>query len=147
MQNRENVLIKLEKDLENLKFKKSNLLNYLDCKTGDLESYLDESLFDNCVLELQSVLGQISDCEKTIQGIKNISLVDNKNIRVGNLIRLKRAKQIKQYCITKDYEYSNDKIGFIQCESPLGKKLLNSKLGQKVDFSLNGTSTKYQIME
>ncbi len=146
MQNHEKILIKLEKDLVSLKLKKESLLKYLDCQSEDLGSYLDEDLFDTNVLELQAVLGQISDCEKTISGIKNVSIVDNKNIRVGNCISLKHNKKIKHYCITKDYEYLNPQVGYINCESPLGKKLLNSKIGQKIDYSLNGSSTKYQIL-
>lgn len=150
MQKNQQLINKLEKDLIVLRRRREKLLRKVDEARSQFNEEYESPIFEDSILELQSVVSQICDYENTIKTMKggkeNVKIEKEEPIQVGDCVTLKNHTHIKQFCIAKHSDYVNPDLGIISGNSPIGKQLLSSKFGQNIELSINGTSTEYQIL-
>jgi len=140
--------IKLEKELKELKEK------LIDAKNRMEESRMNDSDEDSSMLgivgeERESIEGKISEIENIL---KNYTIIADKDICepdkivLGSEIKVKEADKVQKYRIVTPIEADPLK-NYISNESPLGKKLLKAKLGDKVNIKVRDNTITYEILE
>ncbi|MFW5717975.1 MAG: transcription elongation factor GreA, partial [Spirochaetota bacterium] len=71
--------------------------------------------------------------------------VDTKSVSFGNKVTLRSADDtVEEYVLLGPWE-SNPEEGVISYLSPLGRELLNSKMGDKLEFSINERKYQYSV--
>lgn len=97
----------------------------------------------------QTRVKEIDNIIKTSMIINITTNDDEKNdnkVRVGSIVRIKTNKIERSYSIVGAQE-ADPLTGKISNESPLGKALLGSKKGDKVEVSVPAGSQIYEILE
>lgn len=71
--------------------------------------------------------------------------VDTKSVSFGNKVTLRSADDtVEEYVLLGPWE-SDPEEGVISYLSPLGRELLNSKMGDKLEFSINERKYQYSV--
>ncbi len=88
---------------------------------------------------------------KILKVSKQIAIADiieiDKNsdiVQIGSLVTLKSSKKIIQYTILGSLETDPSK-GVISYSSPLGKLLMNQKIGDIIDIKVDNKLSKYKL--
>lgn len=120
-----------------------------------LERARNEDLSEE-VIELGKALEERDVVEQRIAVVSDIldnaEIINDKNycdpsvIMLGSSVKLKQGDRIFDIKIVSSLEADPEK-NLISDTSPLGKALLESKLGDTVNVSIRGKSTKYKILD
>lgn len=141
-------LEKVKKELEEIKkIKRPELIKRIQeaKELGDLSENADyhsakedQSFMEGKVLELEDL-------------IKNSVIIDNsqknnKIVSVGSVVKLKNINGEKEYTIMGSNE-ADPINGKISNESPLGKTMINKKVGDEFLITTPNGEVKYKILE
>ena len=96
---------------------------------------------------LRGINQKILQIEKQVACAQIIEIKQNNStIQIGNLVTIKSNKQTLQYRILGSLE-TNPTKGTISYQSPLGKALLNKKVGDTAEIKLDERIVKYKIIK
>jgi transcription elongation GreA/GreB family factor len=150
MENKQKLLVLLEKEKVTLEARREQILNKVDEERAEYNEEYPSPVIDDYVSELQSLTQHIFELDNTIRSIKNSNCTSNKKlgelINVGDCVTLKGKDKMKQYFITNDSHYVNPQLGVISSGSPIAQQLINKKFGEKIALSLNGMQLEYQLL-
>jgi len=113
---------------------------------GDLSENAD---FTSAKEEQGFIEGRILELEKTF---KNVKIIENNNIQNG-IVQIGSTIIVKEEDLTEETFYivgskeANPKNGKISYESPIGKALLDHKVGDIVRVDTPGGTINFRIME
>lgn len=94
---------------------------------------------------LRSVNNKILKIEKQIAVADVIKIDKNNNsVQVGSIVSLKSNNKSLQYTILGSLE-TNPSKGVISYSSPLGKKLMQKKVGDNIEVKLGDKTITYKI--
>lgn len=137
-------LSKLEGELENLRtIKRKEIALQLQETMGEAE----ETEYMIALQEQSFIEGRIHDLE---QLLANYQLIDPGHsdgvVRLGNTVVIREnSREIETYTIVGTAE-ADPRSGFISNESPLGKSLLDSRVGDDVEIEAPGGSIKFRVV-
>lgn len=102
------------------------------------------------------IAGEKLAIEKRIKEITNIlsnfELIEEKSactpgkVELGSTVKVEDAGKVMELKLVSSLEADPLK-NYISDKSPLGKKLLNAKVGDTVEVSVRGNKIKYKILE
>lgn len=140
----ESGLAELQTELAELKGRRADIAERL--KTAKSEGDLTENADYSAALEEQEyVEGRIAEIERVI---KNAVIINapksNGAVALGNTVELKCDGKKVSYTVVGSLE-SNPVEGKISEESPIGKALLGSKVGDLVEITIPSGKRKCQV--
>lgn len=142
---------KLKEELEYLKNDKRNEVAErikIAISFGDLS---ENSEYEDAKREQAHLEGRIADLEKSLSRVKIIdekSETDAQKVKLGSKIKVKNVDTKEELIITivGSMEFDPDNLR-ISNESPIGKGLLDKKVGSTVKITLPAGIVSYKILE
>jgi transcription elongation factor GreA len=144
-------LAKLEAELEELKtVKRKDIADKIKVAIsfGDLS---ENSEYDEAKNEQAMIEARIVQLEAMLKNVKVLDMdsLDRDVVNVGSTVRVKDLDfdEEETYHIVGSTE-TDPSVGKISDESPVGKALLNRRVGEKVDIAVpSGAVISYEILE
>jgi|OpeIllAssembly_1097287.scaffolds.fasta_scaffold334734_2 transcription elongation GreA/GreB family factor len=148
MKEKKEIFQELQDEVEKLKVRRDEMLDKVDSTRTEYNEEYPSPVLEDCIIELQSVVNQICDLENTLKTMRvnNKSKKIGEKVKIGDLVTLQNHDHFRQYYIANDNDYINPNRGIISSSSPIGKRLLQSKFGEKIALFLNGVETEYQLL-
>ena len=137
----ENLVEELKHREKNLRKKIANTLSEMR-NQGDLR---ENDGYSMAVEEQNINEEKIRVLKEKIRNAKVVKEKDKNKIEIGNVVTLENSKTIK-YEITSEDE-ANPLEGKISHLSPIGKAIMNKKVGDKVTIETPKGSTEYTVKE
>lgn len=109
---------------------------------GDLS---ENSEYDSAREEQSFIEGRIMELEEILTHAKLIEKTDESKVGIGSKVKVQSDKDIDEYVIVSSVE-ANPMEGKISIDSPVGKALLGSKVGDEVKISTAVQAT-YRVLE
>ena len=140
---------KLKEELEYLKNDKRNEVAErikIAISFGDLS---ENSEYEDAKREQAHLEGRIADLEKSLSRVKIIEeKSDSQKVKLGSKIKVKNIDTNEDLIITivGSMEFDPDNLK-ISNESPIGKGLLDKKIGTTVKITLPAGVVSYKILE
>ena len=140
---------KLKEELEYLKNDKRNEVAErikIAISFGDLS---ENSEYEDAKREQAHLEGRIADLEKSLSRVKIIEeKSDSQKVKLGSNIKVRNLDTNDELIITivGSMEFDPDNLK-ISNESPIGKGLLDKKLGSTVKITLSAGIVSYKILE
>ena len=140
---------KLKDELEYLKNDKRNEVAErikIAISFGDLS---ENSEYEDAKREQAHLEGRIADLEKSLSRVKIIEeKSDSQKVKLGSKIKVRNIDTNEELIITivGSMEFDPDNLK-ISNESPIGKGLLDKKLGTTVKITLPAGIVSYKILE
>jgi transcription elongation factor GreA len=94
---------------------------------------------------LRGVNQRMVDIENLLKRSSIIQTKDNNTVQLGSLVTVEINNKTKEFQILGSTE-TNPNQGIISHNSPIGKALMNSKIGDEVLIEINNNKLKYQII-
>lgn len=134
----------LKQELEQLKSERSAVADRIKTarEFGDLSENAEYSAARQ---EQEKAENRISEIEHILQNVEIIKKPRGDQIvRLGSSVTLSAGKKKRQLQVVGTVE-ADPLEGKISDESPIGKALLNKKVGEEVEIVLNGEAVTYKI--
>ncbi|HSX58204.1 MAG TPA: transcription elongation factor GreA [Candidatus Saccharimonadales bacterium] len=109
---------------------------------GDLS---ENSEYDSAREEQSFIEGRIMELEEILTHAKVIEKTSENSVSIGSKVKVKIDNDVDEYTIVSSVE-ANPMEGKISNESPVGKALLGSKVGDEVKISTAVQAT-YKVLE
>ena len=109
---------------------------------GDLS---ENSEYDSAREEQSFIEGRIMELEEILTHSKVIEATIGGQVGIGSKVKVKSGEGVDEFIIVSSVE-ANPMEGKISNESPVGKALLGSKVGDEVKISTNVQAT-YRVLE
>ncbi len=109
---------------------------------GDLS---ENSEYDSAREEQSFIEGRIMELEEILTHSKVIEATAGGAVDIGSRVKVKSGEDIDEFVIVSSVE-ANPMEGKISNESPVGKALLGSKVGDEVQISTNVQAT-YKVLD
>lgn len=140
-------LEELKKELERLKTEgRKEVAEHLK-KAKEYGDLSENAEYTEAKEEQQRLEGRIAELENIIRNaiiIKKSTKGDR--IKIGSVVHLKRDGKIYKYIIV-GIDEADPSAGKISNESPLGRALLNKKIGESVEVSAPSGKIIYKILK
>jgi transcription elongation GreA/GreB family factor len=133
-------LEKLKNDIRPIESKEVKILS----TTGD---YSENAGYQEAKHKLRRTNNKISKIEEIISNSEIIKESSKKDlVEIGSIVSLETESGVKKYQILGSLE-TNPEKETISYSSPLGRNLLNKKVGDVVVLNINNTEKKYKIIK
>ncbi len=109
---------------------------------GDLS---ENSEYDSAREEQSFIEGRIMELEEILTHAKVIEKTNESTVNIGSKVKVKIDNDVDEYIIVSSVE-ANPMEGKISFESPVGKALLGSKVGDEVKIN-TAVSATYKVLE
>lgn len=109
---------------------------------GDLS---ENSEYDTAREEQSFIEGRIMELEEILTHAKLIEKTSENKVGIGSKVKVQNDGEIDEYIIVSSVE-ANPMEGKISIDSPVGKALLGSKVGDEVKISTN-IQASYKVLE
>lgn len=109
---------------------------------GDLS---ENSEYDSAREEQSFTEGRIMELEEILSHSKLIEATSGGSVNIGSRVRVQNGKDIDEFVIVSSVE-ANPIEGKISNESPVGKALLGSKVGDEINITTN-VQASYKVLE
>jgi len=109
---------------------------------GDLS---ENSEYDTAREEQSFIEGRIMELEEILTHAKLIEKTSENKVGIGSKVKVQNDSEIDEYIIVSSVE-ANPMEGKISIDSPVGKALLGSKVGDEVRISTN-IQASYKVLE
>ena len=109
---------------------------------GDLS---ENSEYDTAREEQSFTEGRIMELEEILTHAKLVKKSNENKVGIGSKVKVQSGDSIDEYIIVSTVE-ANPMEGRISIDSPVGKALLGSKVGDEVKISTNIQAT-YKVLE
>lgn len=109
---------------------------------GDLS---ENSEYDTAREEQSFIEGRIMELEEILTHAKLIEKTSENKVGIGSKVKVQNNGEIEEYIIVSSVE-ANPMEGKISIDSPVGKALLGSKVGDEVKISTN-IQAIYKVLE
>jgi len=140
-------LIDLKKELEVLvAAKRPGVVKRLS-DARDLGDLSENSDYISGKEELNFVDGRIAELEEVLNNVSVVSGGTSKSgVQIGNKVTVKIDSTIHEFHVVGEWE-ADPKLKKISHESPLGKALLDKKVGEVVEVDAPAGKIKYTIVK
>jgi len=108
---------------------------------GDLS---ENSEYDSARDEQSFIEGRIMELEEILTHAKLIEKSSENQVGIGSKVKVRSGKDVDEYTIVSSVE-ANPMEGKISIDSPVGKALLGSKVGDEVQIATNIQAT-YKVL-
>lgn len=109
---------------------------------GDLS---ENSEYDSAREEQSFIEGRIMELEEILSHSKLIETTKNGEVNIGSKVKVQNGKDVDEFVIVSSVE-ANPIEGKISDESPVGKALLGSKVGDEINITTN-VKASYKVLE
>lgn len=109
---------------------------------GDLS---ENSEYDSAREEQSFIEGRIMELEEILTHAKLIEKSSESKVNIGSKVKIQNGSDIDEYTIVSSVE-ANPMEGKISIDSPVGKALLGSRVGDEVKILTNVQAT-YKVLE
>lgn len=109
---------------------------------GDLS---ENSEYDSAREEQSFTEGRIMELEEILSHSKVIEVTKGGAVNIGSKVKVQTGDEVEEFVIVSSVE-ANPIEGKISNESPVGKALLGSKVGDEVSIS-STIQAKYKVLE
>lgn len=136
----------LENLVKELKYREKNLSKKISDTLAEMRNQGDLSENDGYTMAVEEQHineEKILELKEKIKKAKIIKDKDKNKVGIGDIVTLKNSKTIK-YEITSEDE-ANPLEGKVSYVSPIGKAIMNKKVGDKVTIETPRGSTAYTI--
>lgn len=141
-----------EEGLKKLKDEYDDLVNHKRAevtekiaRARDFGDLSENSEYDSAREEQSFIEGRIMELEEILTHAKLIEKSSENEVNIGSKVKIQSDGDIDEYTIVSSVE-ANPMEGKISIDSPVGKALLGSKVGDEVKISTNVEAT-YRVLE
>lgn len=127
-------LRKLKEEYDDLVNVKRHEVTEKIAKAREFGDLSENSEYDSARDEQSFIEGRIMELEEILTHAKVIEKSDENQVGIGSRVKVKSGKDIDEYTIVSSVE-ANPMEGKISIDSPVGKALLGSKVGDEVRIS------------
>ena len=138
-------LKRLKEEYEDLVNVKRKAVTEKIARARDFGDLSENSEYDSAREEQSFTEGRIMELEEILTHAKLIEKSSQNQVNIGSKVKIQSNNDIDEYTIVSSVE-ANPMEGKISIDSPVGKALLGSKVGDEVKISTNVQAT-YRVLE
>lgn len=138
-------LKKLREEYEDLVNVKRHEVTEKIAKAREFGDLSENSEYDSARDEQSFIEGRIMELEEILSHSKVIEKAEAGTVGIGSKVKVKSGGDVDEFVIVSSVE-ANPMEGKISDESPVGKALLGSKVGDEVNISTNVSAT-YKVID
>ncbi len=138
-------LKKLKEEYEELVNTKRKEVTEKIARARDFGDLSENSEYDSAREEQSFTEGRIMELEEILSHSKLIETTSDGAVGIGSKVKVKNGSDVDEFIIVSSVE-ANPMEGKISNESPVGKALLGSKVGDEVQIS-STVQASYKVLE